>query len=66
LSIKEPRFDVRLDATPPDGELPGSSSRFVGRHENLGRVQDFAGTISGAVDGTPYSGDFAEGDHHHH
>ena len=45
------------------GESNGVSSRFVGVHDSLGVVQEFAGTISGEVDGTPYSGEFAEEAH---
>jgi hypothetical protein len=36
------------------------SSRFVGKHEKIGVEQEFAGTIVGEVDGTPYTGDFQE------
>lgn len=60
LSIHEPSFQVELVAQPLEGEPAGSSSRFVGKHEKLGQVQDFAGTISGEIDGTPYAGDFHE------
>ena len=65
LSINEPAFDVELVAQPLDGEPEGESSRFVGQHENLGIVREFAGTITGEVDGTPYAGDFAEVAHEH-
>lgn len=66
LSIGEPRFQVELAAAPQDGESEHASSRFVGEHESLGIVQEFAGTISGQIDGTPYAGDFAEvADHGH-
>ncbi|MGN6137136.1 MAG: hypothetical protein ACTHK7_11830 [Aureliella sp.] len=67
LTIKEPSFQVELMPAPQEGETEGAS-RFVGTHENLGVVQEFAGTISGEVDGTPYAGDFEEeahGDHTH-
>jgi hypothetical protein len=43
-------------------------SCYGGTHESLGIVREFAGTISGAVDGTPFAGEFAEqphGDHDH-
>jgi hypothetical protein len=68
LNIKQPTFQVELSAKPLDGESNGRSSRFVGFHENLGVVQEFAGRISGEVDGKPYSGDFAEEAHvgHNH
>jgi len=65
LSIKDPSFQVELLPQPLDGEAEGTSSRFVGKHEKLGVVQEFAGTISGEADGTPYAGDFKEEAHGH-
>ncbi len=65
LTIKEPAFQVDLVASPMEGEADGKSSRYVGKHDNLGTVQEFAGTISGETDGTPYSGDFKEEPHGH-
>lgn len=67
LSIKEPAFQVELMPSPLEGET-GGASRYVGTDEKLGVVQEFAGTISGEVEGTPYAGQFAEephGDHEH-
>ncbi len=66
LSINDPKFQVDLAPTPLDGEKDGLASRFVGKHESLGKVQEFAGTISGEVDGTPYAGDFKEEPHGAH
>lgn len=69
LSINAPPFQVELAAAPLEGEPEGTASRFIGKHENLGKVQDFAGSISGEVEGTPYVGDFKEephSDHHTH
>lgn len=63
LSISEPSFQVELTPSPLEGEAEGASSRFVGKHESLGIVQEFAGTISGEVEGTPYAGDFKEEPH---
>lgn len=60
LSINEPAFQVDLAASPEEGETGGVSSRFVGQHESLGIVREFAGTISGEVDGKPFAGDFEE------
>ncbi|MBM4069822.1 MAG: hypothetical protein FJ271_12845 [Planctomycetes bacterium] len=60
LTIKEPAFEVVLKAKPQKGDPAGTSSRFAGKHKNLGVEQEFAGTISGAIDGTPYTGDFKE------
>jgi hypothetical protein len=60
LSIKDPQFQVELKAVPVDGEPKGMSSRYIGKHEKLGKEQEFAGTLSGEIDGTPYAGDFKE------
>ena len=60
LSIQSPTFQVILQPQPLEADPPGQASRFVGTHESLGLVQEFAGTLTGGVDGTPYSGDFAE------
>ncbi len=49
-----------LKATPEAGDPAGKSSRFVGKHEHLGKEQEFEGTLSGVVDGKPYAGDFKE------
>ena len=60
LSINDPQFQVELRAVPLDGESKGVSSRFVGKHGRLGKEQEFAGTVSGEIDGKPYAGDFKE------
>lgn len=65
LTITEPSFQVELMAQALDGEADGNASRFVGKHEKLGVEQEFAGTVSGEVDGTPYAGDFKEEPHEH-
>lgn len=66
LSITDPKFQVELAASPLEGETVGSASRFVGKHESLGIVKEFAGTISGEIEGTPYAGDFKEEPHGEH
>ena len=66
LAINEPAFQVDLVAQPLDGEADGASSRFVGQHESLGKVQEFAGSVTAEVDGTPYAGDFKEEPGHEH
>jgi hypothetical protein len=63
LSINDPKFEVELMPQPLDGETDGACSRFVGTHDNLGIVREFAGTISGEIQGTPYTGDFKEEPH---
>lgn len=65
LTINEPSFQVNLQAAPLDGETDGMSSRYVGTHENLGIVREFAGSMSAELDGTPYTGDFKEEAHGH-
>ena len=65
LTIREPAFQVELVARPQAGETAGTSSCYGGTHDNLGIVREFAGTISGAVDGTPFAGDFEEHAHEH-
>lgn len=60
LTINEPSFQVELAAQPLEGESEGMSSRFVGQHDSLGKVQEFAGTVTAEVDGTPFAGDFKE------
>jgi hypothetical protein len=63
LAIKKPAFQSALKAAPQEGDPAGSASRFVGNHESLGVVMEYEGTISGEVDGTPYSGGFKEEPH---
>ena len=65
LTIKRPKFQVELSATPQDSDPKGKASRFVGKHANFGKEQPFAGTISGEVNGKPYAGDFKEAAHEH-
>ena len=65
LSITDPAMQVTLNAEPQEGDPDGEASRYVGTHEGLGVVQEYAGTITGVVDGTPYSGDFTEEAHDH-
>jgi len=63
LSITDPEFQMELTPQPLEGEADGMCSRFVGTHESLGIVREFAGSISAEVDGTPYVGEFAEEAH---
>jgi hypothetical protein len=65
LAIKDPATQVTLAPAPQDGDSSGKSSRFVGKHENLGTVMEYEGSISGVVNGTPYSGNFKEVAHDH-
>jgi hypothetical protein len=63
LSIDDPAFQVDLAAQPQEGEAAGTSSRFVGQHDNLGIVREFSGSITSELEGTPYAADFAESAH---
>ena len=65
LAIKKPATQVTLTTAPQDSDPQGKSSRFVGKHENLGTVMEYEGSISGVVNGTPYSGNFKEVAHDH-
>src|SRR5262245_11340939 len=60
LTITEPAFQVTLKAAPQKGDPEGSASCYTGKHEKLGNRQEFAGTISGVVDGANFVGDFKE------
>lgn len=66
LSISDPAMQVTLQPEPQQGDPEGMSSRFVGTHEKLAVVQEYAGTMTGVVEGTPYSGDFKEQPHDDH
>jgi len=63
LTINDPMTELDLAAQPLEGEAEGAASRFVGAHDTIGIVKEFAGTISGEVEGTPYTGDFKEEPH---
>lgn len=65
LTIVEPSLSTALKASPQEGDPEGKASRFVGTHEGLGVVREYEGTMSGLVDGTPYSGNFKEEAHGH-
>ena len=63
LTIGDPEIQADLLPVPLEGEADGLSSRFVGKHEKLGIVQEYAGTMSAEIEGTPYTGDFKEEAH---
>ena len=66
LTIGDPELQADLLPVPLEGETDGLSSRFVGKHEKLGIVQEYAGTMSAEIEGTPYTGDFKEEAHEAH
>lgn len=60
LQLKSPVVQIELVAAPQAGDPAGTASRFVGKHEALGKEMEFEGTISGVIDGKPYSNTFKE------
>ncbi len=66
LMIGDPELQIDLLPVPLEGETDGLSSRFVGKHEKLGIVQEYAGSMSAEIEGTPYTGDFKEEAHDAH
>lgn len=50
---------MTVKMTPRD-EKDGKATRFVGTDPGLGCVADFAGTLTGEIDGKPSSGEFKE------
>jgi hypothetical protein len=65
LNIKQPAFQVELKPAKQASDPEGSSSAFSGKHEKLGLVQEFEGTVTVQIDGKPYAGDFKEVAHDH-
>jgi hypothetical protein len=57
---KPTAFEFVVKAVPQSKDPAGTSSRFVGTHEKLGKEDDFSGTIIGTVEGKVYTGDFVE------
>jgi hypothetical protein len=60
IVVNDPMTELDLKAKPLEGEAEGTSSRFVGTHDTFGIVKEYAGTISGEVESTPYTGEFKE------
>ena len=44
----------------PADPIEGKASKFVGTDAGIGEVADFAGTVTGLIDGMPSSGEFQE------
>jgi hypothetical protein len=60
LKIKDPPFELVLKPAPQEKDPKGTASRFVGKHDRLGKEQEFEGTITGEVGGKTYTGEFKE------
>ncbi|MCC9642529.1 hypothetical protein LOC71_09600 [Rhodopirellula sp. JC740] len=65
LNIVDPEMMVTLNASPDESDPDGKASRFIGTHEKLGVVQEYEGSMTGVIDGTPYTGEFKEETHDH-
>lgn len=63
LVINDPMTEMDLAPMPLETDPAGTCSRFVGTHATIGIVKEFAGTISGEIESTPYTGDFKEEPH---
>lgn len=61
-----PPVTINLKATPEKDDPPGTASRFVGKHDILGKEMEFAGEINGMVEGKAFIGDFKEKPHKDH
>lgn len=55
--VKVAPMTVTMSAT---DATDGKASKFVGKDPGIGNVADFAGTVSGEIDGKPASGEFKE------
>jgi hypothetical protein len=64
LTNVKPTVQFTLKADPQEGDPKGSSSRFIGTHDQLGVEMEYEGEISGRVGDTPYVGAFEEKEHH--
>ncbi|GAA4442823.1 hypothetical protein [Bremerella cremea] len=60
LTIQDPAMQIDLAPQPLADDPAGEASRFVGTNEGLATVKEYAGTLSAAVDSTPYAGNFQE------
>lgn len=65
VAVKAPAMLLTLEPAPQPNDPKEKSSRYVANDERLGGVENFLGTITGLVEGTPYSGDFTEQAHGH-
>ncbi len=63
LAVNSPVFSFELNASPHEFDIEGRSSCFVGTHDELQAIEQFAASVSGLVGDTPYSGNFPKGFH---
>ncbi len=60
LTITKPAFQIDLTPQKAKDDPEGTTSCFAGKHKNFGVEQEFAGSVTGLVEGKPYTGDFKE------
>lgn len=51
---------IEVDLLPADKDADGKAHAFTGRHEGFAKEMEYKGTVTGVVDGKPYSGEFEE------
>ena len=66
LKINEPAFEIELRPEQQKGDPDGTASCFVGTDKRFGKEQEFAGTVTGLLDGNEVKGNFAEKPEHDH
>ncbi|MEM8911918.1 MAG: hypothetical protein AAGC97_09140 [Planctomycetota bacterium] len=66
VAIQSPPIHLVLNRDPLPDDPAGKSSRYTGTDPSLSDVADHAGTITGVVEGTPYSGDYQLANHATH
>jgi hypothetical protein len=66
LSIKDPKFSLELKPEPQKDDPEGKASCFVAKDDRFGKEQEFAGSLTGDVDGIQKVGDFEEKPGHGH
>ena len=60
LVVSNTNPKIEIDPLPTDKADDGTASVFGGKHDGFGIELESEGTVSGQIDGTPYSGDFKE------
>jgi hypothetical protein len=59
LVVSNTKPPIGIDLLPTDKDADGATT-FVGKHDGFGVEMEYEGTVSGQLDGAPYSGDFKE------
>jgi hypothetical protein len=59
LTITNTDPKIEIDLLPVDA-ADGTASEFAGTHDGLAKEMEYKGTVSGTINGKPYSADFEE------